>query len=64
MFVEEIRTLYLNAANSQDWSKLRNGGDNFVSYKDLIERMAEETEEIVSYFCYDNLIQLHCVLNE
>ena len=64
MFVEEIRTLYLNAANSQDWSKLRNGGDNFVSYKDLIERMAEETEEIVSYFCYGNLIQLHCVLNE
>lgn len=64
MFVEEIKSLYLNAANSQGWVKLRNGGDNYVSYRDLVERTAEETDEIVSYSWYANLIQVpHLLIN-
>ena len=47
MFVEEIRQLYLNAANSQGWMELKKSGDNFVSYKDLVQRTVDETDEMV-----------------
>ena len=53
LFVEHIKQMYLNASNSQGWLELRKSSDNFVSYKDLVERTAEETGEIVS-FCYSD----------
>ena len=49
MFVEDIKQMYLNASNSQSWLELRKSGENFVSYKDLVERTADETGEIVSF---------------
>ena len=49
MFVDEIRQLYFNTANSQEgWIQLKKSGDNFVSYKDLVQRTADKTDEMVS----------------
>ena len=54
MLVEEIQNMYLTAANSEEWMALRKTGDNYVSYKDLVHRTAEEMDEVVStsYFLY------------
>lgn len=51
MLVEEIQNMYLTAANSEEWMALRKTGDNYVSFKDLVDRTAEEMDEVVSKTC-------------
>ena len=52
MLVEEIQNMYVTAANSEEWMALRKTGDNYVSYKDLVHRTAEEMDEVVSTSCF------------